>query len=223
MNELLFISHIVIISVLTITALKIGREALIAIISIYCILANLFVLKQIKLFGLYPTASDAFAVGAILGINLLQEYYGKAIAKKAVWVCFFSLIAYTILSQIHILYVPSTYDFSHQHYTALLKFMPRIAIASIFVTLVVQHINRILYSILQKQFENRFFLLRNYTALAISSLVDTILFSLLGLYGIVSNIWQIILFSYIIKLSVIILSTPLMSLARLLRIKKIGS
>ena len=72
----------IIISLFTVLALKISKETLVAMISIYCILANLFVLKQISLFGYHPTASDAFSVGAILGLNLLQEYYGKDFCRR---------------------------------------------------------------------------------------------------------------------------------------------
>ena len=92
MNELIFFAHVIIISLFTIFSLKISKEALVAFIALYCVLANLLVLKQITLFGLHPTASDAFSVGAILGLNLLQEYYGKITAKKAIWTCFLALV-----------------------------------------------------------------------------------------------------------------------------------
>ena len=41
-------------------------------------------LKQITLFGLNATASDIFAIGSLLGLNLLREIYGITEAKKAI-------------------------------------------------------------------------------------------------------------------------------------------
>lgn len=212
MNELLFLTHILIITCSTIIALKISKEALVAIIAIFCILANLFVLKQINLFGLNPTASDAFSVGAILGLNLLQEYFGKNIAKKAIWTCFFALVLYAILSQIHLMYTPSIYDVSSRHYQFILQFMPRIAIASISVTLLIQHLDRIFYGFLKQKFNNNYFLLRNLISLFIIQLIDTILFTFAGLWGIVSNLWDIIIISFIVKVVTILVSVPIVAL-----------
>jgi len=211
-NELLFLTHILIITCSTIIALKISKEALVAIIAIFCILANLFVLKQINLFGLNPTASDAFSVGAILGLNLLQEYFGKNIAKKAIWTCFFALVLYAILSQIHLMYTPSIYDVSSRHYQFILQFMPRIAIASISVTLLIQHLDRIFYGFLKQKFNNNYFLLRNLISLFIIQLIDTILFTFAGLWGIVSNLWDIIIISFIVKVVTILVSVPIVAL-----------
>lgn len=214
MNELLFFVHVTVIIFFTIAALKVGKEALIALISIFCILANLFVTKQITLFGLHPTASDSFAVGAILGLNLLQEHFGKSIAKKAVWICFFCLIFYTISSQIHLLYTPSIYDFSQTHFQTLLQFMPRLTIVSMLVTLFVQHLDRILYGFLKNIFSGKQFILRNSISLTFILFLDTFLFTFAGLYGIVSNLWQIIIFSYAVKLATTALIIPALAFVR---------
>jgi len=212
MNELLFFAHIGIITLFTIVALKISKETLVTTVGIYCILANLFVLKQIKLFGLQPTASDAFSVGAILGLNLLQEYFGEKITKKAIWTCFFALVLYAVVSHIHLLYIPSVCDISAGHYNFILKSMPRIAIASILVTLLVQHIDRIFYGFLKQKFHNKYFLARNLLSLFIIQLIDTILFTFAGLWGIVNNLWDIILVSFIVKLVTILVSVPMVAI-----------
>jgi uncharacterized PurR-regulated membrane protein YhhQ (DUF165 family) len=48
----------------------------------------------------------------------------------------------------------------------------------------------------------------------VTQLLDTILFSLLGLYGLVANIWQIIIISYLIKLFAIGIATPLVGFSK---------
>jgi len=213
-NELLFLIHVLVITMCTIIAAKMGKEALISNIALLCVLANLFILKQITFFGLYPTASDAFSVGIIVGLNVLQEYFGKVVTKKAILICFFSLIMYTILSQIHLIYEPNIYDFSSIHYKALMQFMPRIAIASISVILFVQALNRMLFGFLKKKLHGKYFLLRNLITIVITQLIDTVLFSFASLYGVVSNIGDIIIISTTVKLAAIAIMVPLISLIK---------
>lgn len=213
MNELIFILHTIIISCFALGALALGRYALVAFICIQCILANLFVIKQITLFGLHATCSDAFTVGATLGLNLLQEYHGRTITRQAIWTNFFLLIFYAIASQIHLSYVPSTVDAMQPHFQRILTFMPRIVIASFSVYLLVHFLDYFLYSTLKRLLKNRFLLIRNYASIIICQLIDTILFSFLGLYGIIEHIWQVILISYLIKLAAIFVATPFVCLS----------
>src|SRR5882724_1397465 len=120
-NEIFFIFHSIIIAISALVALGLGQSALVAFICTQCILANLFVIKQITLFGLTATCADAFTIGATLGLNLLQEYFGKEAAKKAIWINFALLIFYLIASQIHLLYVPAYCDTTQYHFLALLQ------------------------------------------------------------------------------------------------------
>ena len=84
MNELVFFTSILAVSTFSLGVLSLGKEALVAFICLQGLLSNLFVTKQIMLFGLDVTSSDIFAVGTILSLNLLQEYYGPQIVKKAI-------------------------------------------------------------------------------------------------------------------------------------------
>lgn len=207
-NELIFIIHSSLLSIFVLLALSLGKEALIALICLYGVLANLFVTKQISLFGFDATASDAFTVAAILGLNMLQEFFGATISKRAIWINFLCLCAYTFASQLHLWYTPNEFDHAHGHFCALLEVMPRIALASIGVFLMVQYLDRALYGLMQRQFGSRYFLARNGIALALCQFLDTVLFSFLGLWGIVENVWHIIIISYAVKLLAISLSSP---------------
>ena len=219
MNELLFLLQVLTILCATVIALKIGKEALIAVISILFIFGNLFVLKQIHLFGFHPTATDAFPVGAMIGLNLLQEYFGEKLAKKTIWICFFCLILYVILTQIHMFYIPSIYDLSTVHYNALFKSMPRISATSIAVTLSILHLNRIVYSFLQKKFKHKYLLPRFFISLLIMQFLDTILFAFIALYGVVSNLRDIIIVSTLVKVATGILSVPFVALVKSMNLK----
>jgi uncharacterized integral membrane protein (TIGR00697 family) len=214
MNELIFFLHTCIIAAFALGSLALGRSALVAFICIQCLLANLFVIKQITLFGFTATCADAFTVGATIGLNLLQEYFGKEITKKTIWINFFLLIFYAIISQVHLIYTPHSADTMHLHFMPLLKFMPRIVIASFSVYFISQMADYYLYGILKKTFHHKYIILRNYASIALCQLLDTVLFSFLGLYGIIDNIGEVIIISYLIKLLSIIIATPFVGFSR---------
>ncbi|MFC1845533.1 queuosine precursor transporter [Candidatus Dependentiae bacterium] len=213
MNELIFLAQTLFVSTACLAATRLGKEALVALICLLGVLSNLFVIKQITLFGLHVTAADAFSVGALLGLNLLQEYFGKGIAKKTVWICFFILLLYTGFAQIHLWFLPSLWDTAHPHFQSLFQFAPRITTASLLVYLFVQHLDRYLYAKLQDRFGQSYLLTRNYILLMFSQLVDTVLFSFLGLWGIVESVTHVIVISYLVKLVAIFVATPFVKLS----------
>lgn len=214
MNELLFIIHTLTIALFSLGALALGAHALVAFICIQCIFANFFVIKQITLFGLTATCSDAFTISATLSLNLLQEYFGKEITKKTIWTNFFLLIFYAIISKIHLLYIPNSADTTQQHFFALLQYIPRIVIASLLVYLITQLTDYHLYGFLKKLYKEKYIIIRNFTSILVCQLLDTVLFSFLGLYGIIDDIWSIIIVSYGIKLAAIIISVPFVGLSQ---------
>lgn len=203
MNNLLFILHSCTITAITIISIKFGRSFAISTIATYGILANMFVLKQICLFNLEVTTADVFVVGISLGLNLLQEKYGRDTAQNTVLVSFWCLAIYTILTQFQIWYAPSSLDSMHHHFSALFALAPRLMIASLASYLVSQTIDVYFYGYLKSRFtSNNYsaYFIRNYASIAISQLVDTILFSILGLAGLGYNLIDIISFSYAVKL-----------------------
>lgn len=218
MNEFLFIFHAFITAFCTLIALVIGKEALIGLITAFCIFANLFVVKQITLCGYQATASDAFAIGTVLGLNLLNEYYGKKVAFNALYAAFFACICYALFAKIHLAYVPSTFDQAHQASVVLLHASPRIIFASLTAYGVSQYLENQLYTLLKKLTGGSYFVLRNWITVPITQLIDTLIFAYLGLYSLVHSIGSIILISYLVKLIALLASTPCLWLIK--RIKR---
>lgn len=214
MNELIFLGYIGIVSISALVALRLGKEALVSLICVQWVLANLFVTKQITLLGLNATTSDALAVGATLCLNLVQEYFGKELAQKTILIGFCSTLFYTVLSFLQILYCPSLHDTAHVHFCALLTPMPRIVVASVATYLIVQQIDFYLYGFLKKRMHNRSLTLRNYISVGITQLIDTVLFSFLGLYGLVASIRDIIVISYGVKLVILVIAAPCIALSK---------
>lgn len=214
MNELIFLIHIFTVSAAVLVALRLGKEALICLIGLSCILANLFVCKQITLFGFTPTASDAVAVSAALGLNVLQEYFGKKAAQFAIWTSFAGCIFYTLLSLIHLAYEPTAFDMTQGHYYAILSPAPRLIIASLISYFISQQTDYRIFGLLKDRMAYLPFYMRSFISAALSQLVDTISFSFLGLYGIMENMLHVIIISYLIKLVIILCSGPFLHLTK---------
>lgn len=217
MNELLFLIQILLILIFSYGAFRLGKEALIASVTIQSILANLFVLKQMTFLGFNVTCSDAFAIGSILALNLLREYFGKEEAKKGIKISFILMVFFVVLSKIHILFIPSAYDTSHDAFQQLLAPAPRLLFASLAVFYLMQKFDLYAFGWLTKAFPRFSFPIRNSISLTFSQLLDTILFSFLGLYGIVDHILHIILISFLLKLCIILLFGPFTYFIKTLR------
>lgn len=214
MNEFLFLVQTLLIISFAFGAFKLGKGALVSWVAIQALIANLFVLKQISLFGFQVTASDAFVIGSLLGLNFLQEYYGKEEAKKATWVCFFFMVFFVLASQLHLLYQPSPHDTSQPAFDQILSLSPRLLLASMSVFFIVQQIDIRFFAFLRNKFSKASFSLRTGLSLVFSQLLDTILFSFAGMYGIVASITDVIVVSFMIKLIVIGCFTSFIRLAK---------
>jgi len=199
MNELIFVLQSAAIVGALFAAVRIGKEALIALSVLLSVLANFFVLKQIYLLGWSVTCSDAFAIGGIFGLNMLAQSYGRDVAKKTIWISFFGMLFYVIVSQIHLLFVPSPHDTSQDHFTYLLTAAPRLLLASLVTFFIVQQFDVRLYQVLSK-FSWQ---IRSLLCLLISQALDTVLFSLLGLYGLINDFTSMMIVSYLVKSVVI--------------------
>lgn len=221
LNEFIFVLHVISVTILGLIALRLGKSALISIIALQCIVANIFVTKQIMLFGFNVTGTDVFIIGAELSLNLLQEFYGTDSAKKAIKVSFLMLLSFLIYSRFQLWYTPSQADTMHSSFYAILSFTPRIIFASILAYFIAQSSSILIFSFLKKLFNNRFFALRSGLTTSISQLIDTVVFTLGALYGITFSVAQIITLSFAIKLFAIALATPFTAFAKMM-FKKAG-
>lgn len=212
MNELIFISQALIILICAFIALRLGKEALFILVSFQAVLANLFVTKQITLFGLNACCSDAFIVGNILCLNLIQEYFGKDSAKRASLFSFLLMIFFTLFSQIHLFYKPNHFDQTQKAFFDILHNSPRILISSIITFLIVQRIDIYFFGFLKKVFNDKHLSIRMLISVLISQSFDTIIFNIAALYGVMQNLSEVMILSFIIKMLVALFISPLLSI-----------
>lgn len=208
MNEWIFLLHLCVVALFLMFAMKLGKEALSFFVVFSFFSANFFVVKQIDLFGLHLTASDLYGIASIISLNIVQELYGKKLANKLIWLSFFFLSCFLIYSQIHLWYLPSRFDVTHDAFVRILSYGPRIVSASLLVYFIAQKINMHLFAYITKHFKKNLSQ-RLIIASATAQLFDTIAFTLIALYGNVANVWHIIAVSYVIKLCMILFTSPL--------------
>lgn len=188
-------------------AAKLGESLLTTWIAVLSLLANFFVLKQISLLGFNATASDVFAVGSLWSLNLMQEYFGTKAAKRAIWASFLGLGFFVLMAQLHLAYVPSTYDTAQGAYTALLQPTPRILVGSLVAFFISQQCDRRLYQA-AKQRLSLPAPIRSTLTLLCSQALDTVLFGFIALYGIIDALNEILWVSYSIKCMAILAMLP---------------
>lgn len=212
-NEIIFFSHIFFIILSLSFAYLLGPQALIALTLLFTLLSNILILKSITLFSLTVTACDPFTIGIVLGLNLLQEHYGLTLTKKAITINLFGTLVFILFSQIHRLYLPAPTDTMAGLYEQLFCFVPRITLASIVTYYLSQLLDAYAYRFFKRSFE-LFFpthslqTAASFCSMSCSQLFDTILFTFLGLYGLVASPWSIITVSYTIKMIAIVITSP---------------
>ncbi len=208
LNLLLFLGSCALIAGFAWFFSRLGQGGLTAWIAILSLLANLFVLKQIDLLGLNATASDIFAIGNLLALNLLQEKYGRQATQSAIWTSFSCLLFFVIMSQIHLHYEPSLYDNSQNSYSLILAATPRMMVASLFTFLLIDQFDSRFYRYMRQRLPQVSMILVSAMTMCVSQTLDSILCNTLGLYGVVEALIEIILVSVAIKVLAIASTIP---------------
>lgn len=206
MNELLLLFQIFFLVAFTFGAFRLGKDALIALFCLEAILANLFVLKQVTFFGLTVTASEGFAVSAFLALNLLREYFGLQEAKRGILICFGATVFAVGLNLIHLCYQGAFDDAVTRAYTTLLAPQARIVGASVLAFGFVQFLDLKVWSRLPQRWA---FWRRNFFTSCISLSADTLIFTIVGLVGLIACPVHVCLFSFTIKMISLLCTLPL--------------
>lgn len=214
MNELIFCLHIFLVVLFSLGALRLGVSALTTWSSLQMILANLFVLKQIDFLNFHITCSDVFAIGSILNLNLLQEYYGSKVAQRSLVVTFFSMACFVLMAKIHLTYLPNGFDQTQDAFKQLLSPAPRLLFASVAVFGIVQQLDLHFFTKLKNAVPHLPLSIRNALTLFVTQGIDTLLFSIFGLWGLVAHLMDVIMMGFLIKTLIIFLLSLFLPLTK---------
>jgi len=234
-NELLFVLQTVIGLLFTIIAFRKGKHWLYGYIAVCIVLANLFVTKQISLFGLAATGGNVVYGAIFLSTDLLAEHYGKKAAREAVFIGFFAALFYTIMSQFILGFIPSSEDWgAAEGMKRIFTVAPGIILASLSAYLVSQLHDIWAFHAIREKTDGKFLWLRNNGSTWISQLIDSLIFSSLAFLVFprlitgeefalpFETVLQIVISTYLLKLLVAVIDTPFIYLSYLVKPKELS-
>lgn len=216
-NELLWFLFIIVdFSMALIAIYFFGRKALFVIIAVDIVVCNIQVLKTIEIFGMVATLGNILYGSIFLATDLLGEAFGKKEAQRGVWLGFFALLFMTISMQFALLFKPDQSDFIHQSLKNIFGLVPRVAFASLIAYLVSQFHDVWAFHFWRDKTKGKHLWLRNNASTWISQAIDSAVFVLIAFYGVFETnvLVSILLTTYLIKVIVALLDTPVIYLGR---------
>jgi uncharacterized integral membrane protein (TIGR00697 family) len=204
-NELLFLLHSVVVMATLLGALAHSYASLLGVLSLQLILANLFVTKQVAIYGIATTTTEVFAVGGMFGVALLQMYYGAERARRSIAILFSFLLFFSVFGWFQTVYAG---EWAGADAGALLAVAPRLFCASVVSYFISERVNVALVEWMGGA------LLLRLCAIVCGQAIDTILFTFIGLWGVVAYPWSVIAASLAIKCAAIAALSPLLACAR---------
>lgn len=219
-NEFLFLLHAVAGGVALLIAARLGRAYVIGAIVTCTILMNIAVQKQMTLFGMTVTGGNVLFGSVFLGVDILNEHYGKRVARQAVWIGFATSILVVVMMQFVLRYTPLHDDPAQEpmQYFFNATAYPRIVLASMCSYLLSQLLDVQIYQALHKKTGEGKLWLRTNASTWLAQAFDTMFFTFAGLWGTVITTWpefrDAVLFAYLIKITVALIDTPFLYLTK---------
>ncbi|MFS0560319.1 queuosine precursor transporter [Terribacillus sp. 179-K 1B1 HS] len=211
-NDLLWIAFSIINFVLLLVMYRLfGRLGLFVWVGMATVLANIQVTKTIELFGLTATMGNIIYGTIFLASDILNENYGKKIARKAVGLGFATLIMMTVIMQFVLLFDPAPSDFAQSSLSTIFGFIPRVALGSLIAFAISQYVDVWLYALVKRVLpDDKFLWVRNNVSTMLSQLLDTLVFCTIAFAGTYEgSVWmEIFISTYVLKFVVSIISTP---------------
>lgn len=216
-NEILwFIMLICTYSSLIIIYKLFGKKGLFAWVTSSVIIANIQVLKQITIFGFNATLGNIIYASSYVATDILSEFYGRKISKKAVYIGFISFIAFAFITNIQLYFSTSSSDIYLKSLESIFSSIPILLVASIIAYIISQLNDIYLYQFIKDKFP-KFLFIRSNGSTLVSELIDTIIFVSIATYF---NIFpkeaylDIVISTYFIKGFAGILGTPFIYIAK---------
>lgn len=184
------------------------------------VISNIQVVKTIEMFGIVMTLGNTANATLFMTSDLLNEKYGRKEAKHAVWFGFFTLLMTTIIMQMALRFTPAASEMAHaaqSSLTTIFDWMPRLVVASLSAYFVSQFLDVKLFSWVRERYPKAGQLwIRSNGSTGMSQMVDSLVFCTIAFTGMVPwSVWfQIFMTTYVLKLLISVLSTPILYWAR---------
>lgn len=192
------------------------------------IVANIEVLILVNAFGMEQTLGNVLFATTFLITDIVSEVNGKKESQKVVNTNILTSVLFVAITQMWLLYTPSSNDFAFSSIKTLFATTPRIVFASLIVYAVTQKFDVWLYhkwwDFTNKRFKDKekYLWLRNNGSTLVSQALNAVLYNLIAFGGVYSleTVGSIIATSYIIFIFTSLLDTPVVYLARKIYHKK---
>ena len=173
---------------------------------------NYFYYKILKLLsGISATLGNVMFASIYLATDILNDIYGRKVAKRAVWLGFSSTLVMIIVMQMSLHFIPAPEDISQKALSTIFDLVPRIALGSIIAYIIGQHVDVFIFSMIKKVFQSdKTFIIRAYGSTVLSSIIDTALFVTIAFIGTLpaSVVFEIFITTYVLKLVSTIFNVP---------------
>lgn len=215
-NILLMVSIIGVFTIMLIVKRLLGKEGLIGWMGIATILANILIIKNVTLLGISATLGNVLFASNFLATDMLTENYGYKEAKKGFKFAIISVIAFLLISQVALIYVPNSQDVSQKSYELLFGLVPRITLASVSMFALSNFVDIRLYEYLRKKSNGKKMWLRNNVCTIVSNGCENFLFYLIAFGGTMplSVIISIALSATIIEILIALCDTPFLYISK---------
>jgi hypothetical protein len=195
-----------------------GKKGLYAWVGVATVIANIQVAKTIEMpLGIVMTLGNTMYVTLYMTSDLLNEKYGRAEARNAVWFGFFTLLMTTVIMQMVLKFDRAEADIAQTSLETIFGMMPRLALGSLTAYFVSQFLDVRLYTWIRKYYgSSRQLWIRSNGSTMVSSFVDTLIFCTIAFAGIYDlKVWtEILLTTYLSKFLLTGVGTPILYIAR---------
>lgn len=174
------------------------------------------VLKTVEMFGMETTLGNVMFGSVYLATDILSEFEEKKDAMKAIFISFFLLFFFVLMTQIDLRFIPSASDFIQPSFESIFGLIPRICLGSLTAFLTGNLLDVLIYDKLKKKDGDRKLWLRNNICTISSQLFDNFILLFISYLGImeVKQIIMLSITSWIIEVIVALLDTPILYLTR---------
>ncbi|MBS57963.1 MAG: transporter [Chloroflexi bacterium] len=199
------------------------------LISLAVIFTTLLLTANISAVKIIAIGSEGIDAGIIaypltfLISDVISEVYGRKTTTKIIWLGFTANLLMISIIYVAGILPSATFWNDQQSYDQILGAVPRIVIASMVAYLVSQNHDVLAFEMWKKVTGGKFLWFRNNASTVVSQGIDTTIFILIAFVGIYSfdDILNMIWITYLIKIVVAIIDTPLVYiLVNIVRRKK---
>ena len=210
-----FVNILVTFSLVVLIEKLFKKEGLIVWVSIASIIANLTVCKMIDVFNFTTSLGNVIFASTFLATDILSEKYSAKDARKSVYLSIFSSITFIIITQLTLVFIPSSEDVVQESMKTLFSINLRTSIASMGMFFIANMLDIYIYNKLKEKLPKKLWL-RNNVATITCNCIENYFFNTFAFLGIFSipTIISIATTTTIIEIIIAICDTPFLYLSK---------